>query len=103
MDDINLWAALGFAFAAYAVVGNDALQTLGTFINSNGRFHWSILFGFAATVLVVTFTYGWIVNDGDPSFGRLSNTDKYPPIESVEWFHVAPALGLLLMTRLGVP
>lgn len=103
MDDINLWAALGFIFAAYAVVGNDALQTLGTFINSNGRFHWSVLFGFAGSVLLATFTYGWIANGGDPSFDRLSDTKKYPVLEVVEWFHVAPALGLLLLTRFGVP
>ena len=32
--DIGLWAAVGFFLAAYAVVGNDALQTLGTFILS---------------------------------------------------------------------
>ncbi|MEM9800700.1 MAG: hypothetical protein AAGA20_10275 [Planctomycetota bacterium] len=102
MFDISLWAAVGFLLAAYAVVGNDALQTLGTFIKSNGRFHWTVLFGFAATVLVVTFTYGWIVNEGDPSFGRLSNTDKYPVFEP-EWYHCLPPLTLLLLTRLGVP
>lgn len=99
---IGLWAAVGFVLASYAVVGNDALQTLGTFINSNRRLHWSVLFAFAASVLVVTFTYGWIVNGGDPSFGRLSNTEKYPPIE-IQWYHVLPPLVLLVITRLGIP
>lgn len=103
MTDINVWAAIGFILAAYAVVGNDALQTLGTFINSNGRLHWTVLFAFAATVLVVTFTYGFIQFDGDPSFGRLANAKKYPPIETVQWFHAVPALALLLLTRLGIP
>lgn len=101
--DINVWAALGFIFAAYAVVGNDALQTLGTFINSNGRFHWTVLFGFAATILVATFTYGYIVNEGDPSFGRLANTDKYPPILDPQWYHTVPPLALLILTRIGIP
>ena len=54
--DIGLWAAIGFAFAAYAVVGNDALQTLGTFINSNRRLPWWALFLFAGTVLLIVFT-----------------------------------------------
>lgn len=100
--DIGVWAAIGFIFAAYAVVGNDALQTLGTFINSNRQLHWTILFGFAALVLVVTFTYGWQVNGGDPSYGRLANETKYPPIE-VQWYHTLPPLVLLVITRLGIP
>lgn len=104
MTDINVWAALGFLLAAYAVVGNDALQTLGTFINSNGRLHWTVLFGFAATILVVTFTYGWFAYDGDPSFDRLSNVKKFPPFEGgVQWYHTLPAVVLLALTRFGVP
>ena len=99
---IELWAAIGFLFAAYAVVGNDALQTLGTFINSNRNMHWTVLFGFAGAVLVVTFTYGWIVNGGDPSYERLKDTTKYPPI-TVEWYHTLPPLVLLVITRLGIP
>ncbi|MEM8615523.1 MAG: hypothetical protein AAGF20_01170, partial [Pseudomonadota bacterium] len=98
----ELWALIGFTFAAYAVVGNDALQTLGTFINSNRRLHWTVLFSFAVFILVATFTYGWIVNGGDPSFGRLNNTAKYPPIE-IQWYHVLPPLVLLIITRLGIP
>ncbi|MEM1450228.1 MAG: hypothetical protein AAF957_08795 [Planctomycetota bacterium] len=100
--DITLWAALGFLFAAYAVVANDALQTLGTFINSNGRFHWTVLFGFAATILVATFAYGWIVHDGDPSFERLKDTVKYPVFDP-QWYHTLPPLTLLILTRFGVP
>ncbi len=116
MFDISLWAALGFIFAAYAVVGNDALQTLGTFIHSNQRFHWTVLFGFASAILVATFVYGYAMSYGglvdshgnvlpgvgDPSFGRLDNADKYP-VFKVEWFHVLPALGLLVITRFGIP
>ena len=99
---IELWAAIGFMFAAYAVVGNDALQTLGTFINSNRQLHWTILFAFTALILVVTFTYGWYVNNGDPSYGRLANMAKYPPIE-IYWYHTLPPLVLLVITRLGIP
>lgn len=102
MFDISLFAALGFLFAAYAVVGNDALQTLGTFINSNGRLHWIWLFLFAALILVVTFTYGWMINDGDPSYGRLSNAKKYPAVD-IQWYHTLPPLVLLIITRFGVP
>ena len=102
MFDFTIYAAIGFFFAAYAVVGNDALQTLGTFIASNSRLHWFWLFLFAAIILVVTFTYGWVINDGDPSYGRLANTNKYPAVE-VQWYHTLPPLVLLIITRFGVP
>lgn len=102
MYDISLFAAIGFFFAAYAVVGNDALQTLGTFINSNSRLHWIWLFLFAAIILVVTFTYGWVINEGDPSYGRLANAKKYPAVD-IEWYHTLPPLVLVVITRFGVP
>ncbi len=100
--DYNIWAILGFAFAAYAVVGNDALQTLGTFISSNQKLPWWALFLFAATVLAVVFLIGWIQFDGDPSWGRLANEKKYP-VFHVEWYHVMPAAALLIITRFGIP
>ena len=102
MLGLDVWALIGFAFAAYAVVGNDALQTLGTFIASNQQRHWTVLFAFAGTVLAVTFIVGWVINNGDPSFGRLSNANKYPEI-TVQWYHTLPPLVLLLVTRLGIP
>ena len=102
MFDITFFAAIGFLFAAYAVVGNDALQTLGTFIASNNRLHWFWLFLFAATILVVTFTYGWMINDGDPSYGRLANVKKYPVVD-IQWYHTLPPLVLVIITRFGVP
>lgn len=102
MFEISFFALLGFFFAAYAVVGNDALQTLGTFINSNSKLDWKWLFLFAGAVLVVTFTYGWIIYDGDPSWQRLANTKKYPPVD-IKWYHTLPPLALVVITRFGVP
>ena len=96
--DISFWAAVGFIFAAYAVVGNDALQTLGTFINSNRRLPWWALFLYASTILVVVFAYGYISSGGDPSFGRLNNTEKYPIFEP-QWYHALPPLALLAAAR----
>ena len=99
---IGIFAIIGFLFASYAVVGNDALQTLGTFINSNSRLHWFWLFLFAGFILVATFTYGWVINDGDPSWERLANTKKYPEVD-IQWYHTLPPLMLLVITRFGVP
>jgi hypothetical protein len=99
---ITIWAALGFLLAAYAVVGNDALQTLGTFINSNRKLPWWALFLYAGTILVVVFAFGFIQFDGDPSWGRLSDVKKYPVFD-VEWYHVVPALALVVITAYGIP
>ncbi|MEM9898227.1 MAG: hypothetical protein AAF742_02495 [Pseudomonadota bacterium] len=94
---MSIWALIGFAFAAYAVVGNDALQTLGTFINSNDRFPWWVLFLFGATIMVAAFYYGW--SQGDPSYGRL---DRFPP-QKIEWYHALPPIVLVFLTRTGIP
>lgn len=102
LPGINIWALLGFFFAAYAVVGNDALQTLGTFINSNEKLPWWATFLFAGTVLVVVFGYGYVIYDGDPSWGRLSDIKKYPVFD-VQWYHVIPAVALLVITAFGIP
>ena len=35
MGDVNIWMIAGFLLAAFSVVANDSLQTLGTYISSN--------------------------------------------------------------------
>ena len=79
MDIHTLYALIGFMLAAYAVIGNDSVQTLGTFIASNIRvFKWYWLWAAASAVLVFTLFHGWYINDGDISYGRL---DHIPYIE----------------------
>lgn len=100
MDIHSLYAFIGFMLAAYAVIGNDSVQTLGTFIASNIRIvKWYWLWLAASSVLVLTLLYGWIAYDGDISFGRLN---RIPEI-TIQWYHAAAPLGLLLLTRVGIP
>jgi len=100
MDIHLIYAVIGFLLAAYSVVGNDAVQTLGTFIASNIRvFKWYWLWLAASAVLVFTLVYGWHINDGDISWGRL---DKIPQIE-IQWYHAAAPALLVLLTRIGIP
>ncbi|MBA44919.1 MAG: hypothetical protein CMF62_13090 [Magnetococcales bacterium] len=100
MDIHTFYALVGFMLAAYAVIGNDAVQTLGTFIASNSKsFKWYTLWAAASTVLAATLVYGWYVNGGDISYGRLA---KIPPMQ-IEWYHaLAPAV-LVALTRTGIP
>lgn len=92
---------LGFALAAYAVVSNDSIQTLGTFLASNAHRPWWALWIFASSILLAVLFYGWFVNDGDPAYGRL---ERFPvPEGGVNWLHVLAPFTLLVLTRFGVP
>ena len=69
MDIHSIYALVGFLLAAYAVVGNDAVQTLGTFIASNIKvFKWYWLWLAATAVMIIVLSYGWVVNNGDISY-----------------------------------
>lgn len=100
MELLTLWMAVGFLFAAYSVIANDSVQTLGTWIASNNeRFNWKTMWIAASSVLLWALWYGWYTNGGDLSYGRLNKI----PFQEIQWYHaLAPGL-LLLLTRLGVP
>jgi len=100
MDALTIWMVVGFIFAAYSVIANDSVQTLGTWIASNKeRFSWKTMWLAASGVLLYTLWYGWYMNGGDISYGRLNKI----PFQEVQWYHaMAPAV-LLLLTRVGVP
>ncbi len=100
MDIHTIYAIIGFMLAAYAVIANDSVQTLGTFIASNIKvFKWYWLWIAASAVLIFTITYGWYINNGDISYGRLA---KIPPVE-IQWYHAAAPAVLVLLTRIGIP
>ncbi len=92
---------VGFMFAAYSIVANDAIQTLGTFLSSNSHRPWWILWLYASSILTAVLVYGWFVNFGDVAYGRLA---KFPePEGGITWIHVVPPIFILLLTRFGVP
>ena len=100
MELVTLWMFVGFLFAAYSVIANDSVQTLGTWIASNNeRFNWKVMWGAASAVLLYTLWYGWYTNGGDISYGRLNKI----PFQDIEWYHAAAPGLLLILTRLGVP
>lgn len=98
---IEILAILGFLIASYSVVANDAIQTLGTFLASNAKKPWWVLWLFAATILVAVMLYGFYTQSGDIAFGRL-NRLPYPD-GGVQWYHVLPPVVLLFLTRFGIP
>ena len=97
----EIFAIIGFLFAAYSIVANDAIQTLGTFLSSNSDKHWGILWAYACSIIVAVMLYGYIANDGDIAYDRL-NSIPYPQ-EGIAWWHALPPLVLLFLTRYGIP
>ena len=95
-----IYTIVGFGLAGWSVIGNDSIQTLGTFIASKEKwFKWYTLAGAASSAMAVTIAYGWWKYSGDISYGRLTRI----PYQEIQWYHaVAPGI-LLLLTRIGIP
>ena len=100
MELTLIYTIMGFGLAGYSVIGNDSIQTLGTFIASKQKwFKWYTLAASASFVMIIALGWGWYAYDGDISYGRLNRI----PYQEIQWYHaVAPAI-LLLLTRIGIP
>lgn len=98
---MELWIGyLGFLLAAYSVIANDVIQTLGTFISSNHKTHWGWLWLFTSLILTITLLYGWYAYSGDVTYGRL---DAIPLPPEMKWWYLLAPLALLFITRYGIP
>lgn len=90
----------GFLLASYAIVANDAIQTLGTFLSSNRKRPWWVLWLYSTSILVAVLLWGWLAHGGDVSYGRLAAIPQPAPFT---WLYLLPPLLLLLLTRFGLP
>ncbi|MEM9921464.1 MAG: hypothetical protein AAF990_25405 [Bacteroidota bacterium] len=97
---IVMW--LGFGLAAYSVVGNDVIQTLGTFLTSNEkRMKWWVLWLFAASILSFALINGYLQDD--ISYGRLDKYQESLSQLNYHWYYLLPPIVLLMITRSGIP
>ena len=95
-----LYTIIGFVLASYSVIGNDSIQTLGTFLASNKeRFQWYTLWFAASVAMSFTLTFGWYFYDGDISYERLTQI----PYQEIKWYHAMAPAALLFLTRIGIP
>ena len=103
--DVNIWMIVGFLLAAYSVVANDSLQTLGTYISSNKKRTPKVVqMLFICTVTIVVLMMGWFLKDGDPAWGRLSVPGKeFPLPEPFNWVYILPPIAVLALTQWGAP
>ena len=107
-------ALLGFTLAASSVVGNDSIQTLGTFLTSNEDKPWWVLWLFAGGIMAIVVTMGYLGlgeylggKGGDLTFGKYAglfqDPDKPIAFPNITIWYVLPPLALLAITRLGIP
>ena len=103
--DLNIWMWVGFLLAAYSVVANDSLQTLGTYLSSNKKRTPKVVqMLFICTIASVVLMLGWFLMDGDPTWGRLNVTGReFPVPEPLTWVYVLPPLVVLALTQWGAP
>ena len=103
MEPLNLsdiFMASGFMMAAYSIVANDAVQTLGTFLSSTRAVPGGSSGSTRAVCWWPSSFNGWFINHGDLSYGRLA---RFPVPHHFTWIHVVPPLFIILLTRFGVP
>ncbi|EDM75178.1 hypothetical protein PPSIR1_08102 [Plesiocystis pacifica SIR-1] len=98
---IAMWA--GFVFAGYAVIANDSIQTIGTFIASNKHRPWWVLWLFIGGVMLVTMAFGWLTHEGDVTYGRLASKNFSEAPTEFAFLQVAGPLLLLVLTRMRIP
>ena len=104
--DANTFQIIGFLLAAYSVVANDSLQTLGTYLSSNQKrtpkaLQMLFICGVAAAVLLI----GWGLHPqgggfADPAWGRL---DQFPLPDKFTWVYLLPPIAVLAITQWGAP
>ncbi len=96
----NIYMITGFLISMYSCVSNDVIQTLGTYLTTSKKMPTWLIWAFTSAVLVITISTGWIVNNGDMSFGRL---ERIPYPETFSLVHVLPPIILLFLTKYGMP
>jgi len=95
---LAMW--FGFGIAGYSAIANDSIQTLGTFLSSNKKVRWWVLWLFIGGILVATYASGWLTSGGDISFERLS---EIPQPSTYTFLTLSAPIILLILTKLRMP
>ena len=103
---VAMW--FGFLLAAYSAVSNDSIQTIGTFIASNAERKWYVLWLYIGGIFLATVIVGWVINNGDVTYGRLQATNEtgelaFPQPDNFAFLQIAAPIFLLILTRLRMP
>jgi len=94
---------VGFALAGYSVIANDSIQTIGTFLSSNFKQRWWVLWLFLGGLFMITTVHSWVAYGGDVTYGRLSAKGFETAPETFTFLQVTAPLFLLVLTRMKMP
>ncbi len=95
---LAMW--FGFCVAGYSAIANDSIQTLGTFLSSNRKLSWYVLWLFVGGILLLTLAAGWYVGHGDIAFGRLQSI---PQPTHYTFLELSCPILLVIMTYFRMP
>ncbi len=98
---VAMW--IGFSLAGYSAIANDSIQTIGTFIASNGHRKWWHLWLYIGLIFVVTVTISWVLFEGDVTYQRLSTKGFEQAPTRFAFLQIAAPIFLLIITRLRMP
>ena len=98
---LAMW--FGFMLAGYSAVANDSIQTIGTFIASNRRFPWYVLWLFIGGLFVVAVVVSWLLYNGDVTYQRLQSKGLTEAPTDFTFLQLAAPVILLVLTRLRIP
>lgn len=101
MPEIARW--VGFLLASYAAVANDSIQTIGTFIASNKKKPWWVLWLFIGGIFLATMGYSWFAHNGDVTYERLASKGFDTTPTNFSFLQVAAPIFLLILTRMKMP
>lgn len=96
----TVYMIIGFLLSMTACISNDIIQTLGTFYSANKKTPFIYMWLFASVVMVATIVTGWVINNGDMSFGLLT---RIPVTEQYTFLYLLPPIVLIILTKFGIP
>lgn len=98
---VAMW--VGFVFAGYSAIANDSIQTIGTFLASNGDKKWWKLWLYIGGIFLAVVAYSFLTYNGDVSHQRLASKGFDTAPTSFTFLQIAAPIFLLILTRLRMP
>ncbi|PJZ69813.1 hypothetical protein CH373_10695 [Leptospira perolatii] len=95
-----------FTISAFSVAGNDAVQTVGTFIESKKSVHWAPKLLALGGLLAVIFAIAWLLpgRTHQPGYEvHFNRLDSFPEVENFNLLQLIAPIILVVITRLKSP
>jgi hypothetical protein len=95
----NLINWVATIIVAFAIIGNDSPQLIGTYLASKENEKWYKTFFFVGSIFFIALCWAWYFQGGELHFKILNNI----PYREINSFYLAAPAVLLLLTHFGIP